>query len=244
VNSSFVEQVLGGRNAIGQSFRLFHVEQGQAAGLRTSFQIVGVVGPFAMNPINPAEDAGFYEPVAPGSWNAARYLIEVAGDPAAFAPRLREIVAAVDPDATVDQAIALDAAWALDRSIFKLMFTMQVILAAVAFVLAVSGLYALMSFTVSQRTREVAIRSALGARRWSIISTITRWAALHLAVGLALGGVWAWVLLGRFAEVQPINTPLTIAVTLGIAGIVGVLGCASPTIRGLRIQPSQALRES
>jgi ABC-type antimicrobial peptide transport system permease subunit len=51
---------------------------------------------------------------------------------------------------------------------------------------------------------------------------------------------------GDMREVQAVNVnvPLTIAVTLGIAGIVGVLGCASPTLRGLRIQPSQALRES
>jgi putative ABC transport system permease protein len=246
VNSSFVEQMLGGRNAVGQRFRLFDAEQGDAAGLPGWFQIVGVVGPFAMNPINPTEDAGFYEPIAPGSGSAGRFLIEVAGDPAAFAPRLREIVAAVDPEATVE-VISLPEAWAVDGSFLKLLFTMQIVLAAVAFVLAVSGLYALMSFTVSQRTREVAIRSALGARPWSIVSTIARWAAFHLVAGLALGGFWAWVLLRKVAAetmVQPINMSATIAVTLGIAGIVGVLGCASPTIRGLRIQPSQALRES
>jgi Na+/H+ antiporter NhaC len=48
----------------------------------------------------------------------------------------------------------------------------------------------------------------------------------------------------RVVQAADVNVPLTIAVTLGIAGIVGVLGCASPTLRGLRIQPSQALRES
>jgi hypothetical protein len=248
VNTSFVERLLGGRNAVGQRFRLAGDVQAESG--PAWFQIVGVVGPFGMNPINPAEDAGFYEPVGPGSSSSARFLIEVAGDPAAFAPRFREIVAAVDPEATVDQAVSLEQAWAFDASVSKLFFGLQIVLAGVAFALAVSGLYALMSFTVSQRTREVAIRSALGARPWSIISTITRWAALHLGVGLALGGVWGWVLLriaaGDMDEVQAVNVnvPLTIAVTLGIAGIVGVLGCASPTLRGLRIQPSQALRES
>jgi predicted permease len=248
VNTSFVERLLGGRNAVGQRFRLAQAVQAESG--PAWFEIVGVVGPFGMNPINPAEDAGFYEPFRPGSSSSARFLIEVAGDPAAFAPRFREIVAAVDPEATVDEALSLEQAWAFDASIFKLFYGLQIILAGVAFVLAVSGLYALMSFTVSQRTREVAIRSALGARPWSIVSTITRWAALHLAIGLALGGVWGWVLLriaaGDMSEVQAVNVnePLTIAVTLGIAGIVGVLGCASPTLRGLRIQPSQALRES
>ena len=247
VNASFVEQVLSGRNAVGLHFRLETPEQGTAEGRPTWFEIVGVVGAFGMNPINPAEDAGFYEPVRPGTSNPARYLIEVGDDPAAYAPRLREIVASVDPDATVDEAIALDAAWRNDGGVFRWMFVMEIILAGVAFVLAVSGLYALMSFTVSQRTREVAIRSALGARPRSIIATIARRAALQLGIGLTLGGVWAWVLLKQIVDdplIQPINMPLTIGATLVLTAIVGAIGCASPTIRGLRIQPSEALRES
>lgn len=249
VNTSFVERLLGGRNAVGQRFRLARAVQ--AEGGPAWFEIVGVVGPFGMNPIHPAGDAGFYEPVRSGATSSVRFLIEVAGDPAAFAPRFREIVAAVDPEATVDEAVPLDQAWASDAGIYTVIYGIQIVLAGIAFVLAVSGLYALMSFTVTQRTREVAIRSALGAGPWSIISTITRWAGLHLAIGLALGGVWAWVLLrviapGEVRELQAahVNVPLTIAATLAIAGIVGILGCASPTLRGLHIQPGEALRES
>jgi predicted permease len=248
VNTSFVELVLGGRNAIGQRFRLASFEYATGVGRPTWFQIVGVVGPFGMNPINPTEDAGFYEPLAPGSCNPVRYLVEVAGDPAALAPHLREIVAAADPEATVDEAIPLQEAWEVEGRILHWWVIMQVVLAGVAFLLAVSGLYALMSFTVSQRTREVAIRSALGARPWSIVSTIARRAALQLGIGLALGGVWAWVLLrqlgGGGPYTQSINMPVTIVATLVVTAIVGVVGCASPTIRGVRIQPSEALRES
>jgi hypothetical protein len=239
VNISFVEQVLEGRNAVGQRFRL---ERGSAW-----FEIIGVVGPFGMNPENPTKDAGFYVPLALGASNPARYVVEVAGDPAAFAPRLREIVAAVDPEATVDEAVPLEEAWELEGSIGRWMLIMMFVLAGVAFLLAVSGLYALMSFTVSRRTREVAIRSALGARPWSIVSTIARRAALQLGIGLTLGGVWAWVLLNRLVVDEPlstpINVPVTILVTLAVTAIVGVVGCASPTIRGVRIQPSEALRD-
>ena len=247
VNTSFVEDVLGGRNAVGQQFRLEMPEQGTAEGRSVWFEIVGVVEALGMNPINPAEDAGFYEPVPAGTSNPARYLIEVRGDPAAYAARLREIVAAVDPNATVDEAIALDAAWKSDGGVFRWMFMMEIILAGIAFILAVSGLYALMSFTVSQRKREVAIRSALGARPRSIIVTIARRAALQLGIGLALGGVWAWILLNQIVDdplIRPINMPVTISATLVLTAIVGAIGCASPTIRGLRIQPSDALRES
>ena len=247
VNTSFVEHVLGGRNAVGQHFRLAPFEYPTGVGRATWFRIVGVVGAFGMNPINPTEDAGFYEPVAPGSSNPARYMVEVVGDPAAFAPRLREIVATVAPEATVGAAVSLKDAWKVDGAIYRWSSIMEVVLAGVAFLLAVSGLYALMSFTVSQRTREVAIRSALGAGAWSIVSTIARRTALRLAIGLALGGVWAWVLLAELMNepyIQPINMPGTIGATLVVTAIVGVVGCASPTIRGLRIRPSEAMRES
>ncbi|MGH7574216.1 MAG: FtsX-like permease family protein [Longimicrobiales bacterium] len=174
-------------------------------------------------------------------------MIEVAGDPAAFAPRLREIVAAVDPEATVGEAISLEKAFEINGRLFQWMFMMEVALAGVAFILAVSGLYALMSFTVSERTREVAIRSALGAPPSSVVATIARRAAVQLGIGLALGGVWAWVLLRQFVNdpmFLPINMRMTIIATLVVTAIVSVVGCASPTIRGLRIQPSEALRES
>jgi ABC-type antimicrobial peptide transport system permease subunit len=104
-----------------------------------------------------------------------------------------------------------------------------------------------MSFAVSQRTREVAIRSALGARPSSIVSTIARGTAAQLGIGLALGGVWAWVLLGLIVDdplILEIDKPVIVATTLLVTALVGVVGCASPTIRGLRIRPSDALRES
>ena len=246
VNTTFVEQVLGGQNAVGQRFRLETPVQA-TEGRPAWYEIVGVVGRFGMNPMNPIEDAGFYEPLAAGASNPARYLVEVDGDPTAFAPRLRQIVAAVDPEATVDEAISLAEAWELDGALIRWLFLTELVLAGVAFVLAVSGLYALMSFTVSQRAREVAIRSALGARPWSIVSTIARKTAIQLGIGLALGGVWAWVLLSEIdrddGSILSINKPVTILVTLAVTAIVGVVGCAAPTIRGVRIQPSEALRE-
>ena len=135
---------------------------------------------------------------------------------------------------------------AVEGIVFRGLFLMEVLLAGVAFLLSATGLYALMSFTVSQRTREIGIRTALGARPWSIISTIARRAAIQLGLGLALGAVWAWLLLEEVSAdsmALPINIPVTIAYTMAGAALVGVVACASPTMRGLRIQPSEALRE-
>jgi ABC-type antimicrobial peptide transport system permease subunit len=198
-----------------------------------------------MNPLNPKRDAGYYG-VKPLGELRPNYLVEVAGDPAAFAPRFRSIVAAVDPEITVEGAMAVSEVMASEGNFFRMMYSIQLALAAVAFLLSVSGLYALMSFTVSQRTREIGIRTALGARPWSIVSTIGRRAALQLGVGVILGGAWAWMLLRQItsATIGEVDVPLTVAVTMAATALVGAAACASPTLRGLRIQPSEALRES
>lgn len=246
VNTSFVEQVLGGQSAVGRRFR-YPVGSGEGDPSEYEwFQIVGVVGPFGVNAVNPTRDAAIYLPHAPGDINPMEYLVEVAGDPTAFVARFREIVASVDSDATVEEPMPLVNQIKAEATIFRWLASMEVGLAGVAFLLSLSGLYALMSFTVSQRTREIGIRTALGARPWSIVSTIARRAAFQLGVGLALGAVWAGILLDQISRdvmVVPIDIPATIAVTLACAALVGVGACASPTLRGLRIQPTEALRE-
>ena len=118
--------------------------------------------------------------------------------------------------------------------------------AGAAFFLSAMGLYALLSFTVSQRTREIGIRTALGARTVDIISAVARRAALQVGVGLALGVGWGWVLLNNTRNdvtIEVGNIPLTLALTGTVAGCVCLLACARPTLRGLRIQPTEALRE-
>ena len=88
--------------------------------------------------------------------------------------------------------------------------------------------------------------TALGAHVWGILSTIARRAVIQLSVGPALGAVWAWILLRGIANdaiVIPINLPVTISLTTVVAALVGVIACASPMLRGLRIQPTEALRE-
>jgi putative ABC transport system permease protein len=118
--------------------------------------------------------------------------------------------------------------------------------ASVAILLSVAGLYALMSFTVTQRTREIGIRWALGARRRQIVVMVAQQAALQLLAGVSLGvagslwmfremaGDWLMTPDGRY-------TVLT-AIALRTL-LVGGIACVRPTARGLRLQPTEALRE-
>ena len=243
VNESFVRHFLGGRNAVGQRLRYEPRRTAWWGALDEEewYEIVGVVGAFGTNPYSSARDAAIYHPLAPGEVNPIRYTVEVAGDPEAFLPRFRQIAASVDPEATVGSGLLNASPGAGGMSILVLVF------ASAAFLLSATGLYALMSFTVSQRTREIGIRAALGAGTADIVSSVARRAALQVGVGLALGVGSGWVLLNGQSNqrtFEPGNIPLTLALTAAVAGCVCLLACAYPTLRGLRIQPTEALRES
>lgn len=243
VNSNFVRDVLGGGGAIGQRIR-YTAREGQEP--NEWHEIVGVVGSLGMRIRFPDRDAGVYHPTGADEIHPMRYLIEVDADPGAFVPRLREIASGIDPDAIVQDPREVLELVEQDRLIEGLASLLVVALSLIGTLLAAAGLYALMSFTVSQRTREVGIRSALGARPVDVVKTIATRAAFQLALGVAAGAVFGtWMLRQLRMELEV--TSLSIPVVLfgvGIVVIVLVTGaCLPPIIRGLRIQPTEALRE-
>lgn len=243
VNQAFVDDWLGGRNPLGQRFRYppFNTPPEE----RVWYEIVGVVGPFGANPLNATRTQAVYHPMVPGSRATVNYMVEVSGDPSDFVPRFRHIVATVDPSATVANTLPVLERMRLEIHAFRAMSLGQLLLSGVAFLLSLTGLYALMSFTVAQRTREIGIRTALGAGATRIISMISLRAGLQLAAGLALGSAWGVFLLQDLngdAALLPIDIPATIALTVCCAASVGALAALVPTLRGLRIQPTEALR--
>lgn len=244
VNTSLVEEALNGRSAVGLRFRL--AGRGDvAAEYGEWFEIVGVVGPFGMFTLNPTRDAGYYLPVAAGAAREMGYLVEVAGEPEAFLPRFRALAAEVDPEATTAGFVLADG-MRRESGVLRGLSSTMVLIAAVAFLLAVTGLYALMSFTVSQRTREIGIRVALGARPSDIVLAVARRAAAQLSLGLILGAGLGWLLLGMFMEQElavQVSKPMTLAATVACAALVGAAACLKPTLRGLRIRPTEALGE-
>ena len=104
-----------------------------------------------------------------------------------------------------------------------------------------------MSFTVAQRTREIGIRTALGALPGSIVTMIARRAAIQLAVGVLLGIALAAALLAEAAGdvvlMNPQGMPRVVAAAVAGTVLVGVVACVLTTLRGIRIQPTEALRE-
>ena len=235
VNTTFVEEVLGGRSPIGKRIR--YPTRGEDP--NPWYEIVGVVGSLGMNWLDPALDAGVYHPTGPGEINPVGFVIEAGDDPAAFTPRLRAIAAEVDPAAMIQQPTLLPDFEDLETALDRLGALALVLLSGVTILLSAAGLYALVSFTVARRTREIGIRSALGAPPRSIAFTIARRAAIQLALGVAVG---AWFAPSLFFENSQNTLPIVAGVVAGTM-LVGMLACLVPTLRGLRIQPTEALRE-
>jgi putative ABC transport system permease protein len=206
--------------------------------------VVGVVGSAGMVTEigNRRDDSGFYRPLRAGELHPVRLGVHLAGPPAAFAARLRAIVADVDPTVLVDDPLPLNEVVNLDRELMQWALLGVGVVAGIALVLSVAGLYALMSFTVSQRTREIGVRSALGADVADIMAVVVRRALFQLSLGVALAVVGSLVAL---LKVFPTDSEEWLWQLVGASALVlaiGLAACVVPTLRGLRIRPVEALR--
>jgi predicted permease len=246
VNESFVERVLGGRNPIGRRFRYMHFEEwpdSRSAVDQPWYEIVGVVRDlgFSYGDFDP-KVAGFYHPVETGSVLPVRMAVHVRDGAQTFAPRLRVLAAGVDPGLRLYDVMSLADVDESELRFYDFWFWIVVILGGVALLLSLAGIYAVMSFTVSQRTREIGIRVALGAERKRLVAAVFRRPLLQVAMGTAVGGALIFGLLagGGVALSVP-----TIAALLGYLTVmlgVCMIACVVPTRRALRIEPTEALR--
>jgi predicted permease len=244
VNESFVERVMRGRNPLGRRVR-YAVPPGAEGG--PWWEIVGVVGRLGMSQLRPQADEGIYEVAAPGELRPIRFAVRVGDDPEALVPRLRAIVARIDPSAMILEPSALDEVFSDKRFIVTWLAALVTLLSSVALVLSAAGLYALVSFTVAERTHEIGIRTALGAQAANIVSTIAKQVFLQLSVGVLLGiALSAWIMPLIVAEEEPFFYTDHWQLTVGLAALgvvaVGMLACVPPTRRALTIHPVDALK--
>lgn len=249
VNTSFVERVFGGRNAVGRRIRYRTpgdtvIEAGSAA---EWYEIVGVVGRLGMNRFVPEQDAGLYRPVEATEGGSVWLAIHAGPDPTALTPRVRTILADIEPFAMLRNPAALAEVPSPNEFEHLLWTVLMGVGIVVAGLLGISGLYALVAFTVERRTREIGIRRALGAQAAAVVTTILRRAALQLGIGIVFGGTAGILMVREFSGrvwLPPPNWPTILAALTGGVILMGLLACMSPTLRGLGISPSEALRAS
>ena len=250
VNESFVRLVLGGRNPIGRHIRYVRREEEQEGLLPEAergpwYEIVGVVKDLGMAPYGPEDPkyAGFYHPTDAAHTYPVRIAVHVRGDPAAFVPRLRALVSRADAALGMDDVMPL--ASVRDGELRFLDFWTQLtsVLCGMALLLSLAGIYAVMSFTVSRRTREIGIRMALGADRRRLVMSVFRRPVRQVGLGVLAGTGLVSLLL--FAVFRGTLSMAHVGALLGYSAFmfaVCLLACAVPTRRALSIEPTEALK--
>lgn len=239
VNTTFVERVLGGEHAIGRRIRFVPRGDGEPGPWK---EIVGVVDHLGMRLISPENDQGVYLPVAPGELETVRLAIHVKGDPLGFVPRLREVAADVAPDLIVSVTGPLDDIFEGDWYLILALSLGAGLLVGVLLALAASGIYAIMSFAVSERTTEIGIRSALGADRRDLVVLVARRAMAQIAAGVLIGMPLAALFLVNDVGSRYVGAGKTLVVGIMVMAVVGLAACTGPTLRALRIDPNVALK--
>ena len=241
ISESFAARHFAGADPIGRRIKVGHVRDPDEA-WRT---IVGVVGSVRSRALDRVPEPEVYLPLAQLPPRGLSLVIRTEGDPAALAPAFREAVWSLDRDLPVGELATLEQLFAASLAPQRFLTTLLGAFAALALVLGTVGIYGVMAFTVSRRTREIGIRMALGARPGDVLrATMRHGAALTLA-GLALGLAGAVAasraLSGLLFEVDPLD-PLTLAGVALLLAAASLFACFWPARRATRVDPMVTLR--
>jgi predicted permease len=218
---------------------------------RQPLQIVGIAAGVYQQGRDTAPMPGFYLPNAQQPPQSAilalRTQTRIQTDPAAFTNAVRRQVLALDRNQPISEVKTLAAVLDASEDQRRLMFSLLGAFSVVATLLAVLGLYSVISYSVVERTREIAIRQALGAQRGSILALV-----LRQGLGLALGGIVLGIagaagltrlLTSMLFGVKAID-PVTFALAAMIFLIVALAASYIPARRAAAVEPMAALRDS
>ena len=246
VNETFVREVLDGEPAVGQRL-LFGRDD-------DPWEVIGVVADIRYDGLGARESEAEafispYQARTAGMFGRSLSLPTVAvrttGDPLAVIPFLEQAVAAAHPGAALDDVMTMDArlSAAIEQPRFYAVFVGC--FAALALFLAAFGIYGLLSYTVSQRRREIGVRMALGAQRNDILALVVRQGSALVAAGAVLGLAAAAAsarILESFLYGIATDDPLTFAAAPLVLVAVALAACWLPGLRATRINPMDALR--
>jgi putative ABC transport system permease protein len=245
INESLAKVFFPGEDPIGKQLHNFGAR-------RLNYTVVGVVGDVEHNsPEVQLQRFQAYYPYTQDPWgsipdNSATLVVSVRGDPNAVVPDVRKAIASFDPDLPLSNIFTLDQLVAKGFAARSLSMLVVSVFSGAALLLAAVGLYAVLSYSVSQRKREMGIRIALGAQAFNIVRLVLTQGFWIGAAGFATG-ILVTLISGRFFQGALYHVPSLDPVTLAFAAIVlslaSIFACLLPAIRATRIDPIKALRE-
>jgi putative ABC transport system permease protein len=246
INDELAAQFFAGEDPIGRRVR-FTQRQPRPGDTPEAWRtIVGISSPILHgSPQDSYFNSVIYVPYRQDSPSAASLVIRTALPPASLMDAVRREVQALDADQPVFTTQTLRQTLAADRWAYRTFGSLFVILAVIAVVLSTVGLYAVMSYFVTQRTQEIGVRIAVGAERSDVSWLVLRRGLIQLAIGLPFGLAGA-LALGVILESMLVGMtpgdPLTFTVITLTSILVAVAACLLPARNAMRVDPMVALR--
>ncbi|MGH7460818.1 MAG: ABC transporter permease, partial [Longimicrobiales bacterium] len=240
VNRSFARKYFPDQSAVGRRIRL-----GNSQSTRPWLTIAGVVPDATAGELGEDPPEVMYVPFAQNAQRSMAIVARTQGDALGIISGVRETVAALNADLPIYQTRELRDAIAAETWFYRVFGVLFMIFGLIALLLAAIGLYAVMSFSVSQRTREVGIRMAVGAQARDVLKMIMRQGLLQVGLGMVFGLIFA-LLMSRLLsiilfDVQP-RDPLIFGSIALILVITALAACLVPARRATSVHPLEALR--
>ncbi|MGH7469240.1 MAG: ABC transporter permease [Longimicrobiales bacterium] len=236
INEAMAQQFWPGENPVGKRMRVLFSPWAT---------VVGVVGNVRQRTLGQPAEPEMYLPHTQEPWGGLTLVLRTAGDPQLLAGAVRDRIRAFDRDLPTGQIQSLEqVVWNSVRSP-RFNALLLGIAGSVALLLALIGIYGVMSYSVARRTHEIGIRTALGASSSEVLKLILTQAMTLAGAGIALGLLGALalsrVLHRMLFEVEPTD-PLTFVLIAVLLAAVCLLACYLPTRRAMRVDPMIALR--
>ena len=239
VNAALARRYYAGRNVVGAPLAF-------AGSGDRPLQIVGVIADTRTEDLSLPAEPEVYLPFWQSGAFSKHLVIRASGDPAGLASLVRAELRAIDPTSAVERITTMTEI--RRESVAARTFAMRLLIgfAVIATLLAIVGLYGVLSLSVNSRIKEIAVRKAVGAQRHQIVGLVVGEGSKLVTVGLVLGAVAA-VLVGRLLQTLLFDVTPADPLALGIAavtfGAVALAACLLPAVRASRVDLMESLRQ-
>jgi putative ABC transport system permease protein len=236
ISEVLAQRFFAGEDPMGQRLRLDSLGQ-------EPYEIIGIVGDVRHRGLDIELRQTIYFPTLRLGYG--NLVVRSVTDPASLAAAVRKVVLAIDPNQPVASVKKMEE-WVAD-SVAQPRYRMLLlsVFSAVAMLLSVVGIYGVVSYVVTQRTREIGLRMALGARRWNVLSLVIEQGMKLALSGVGIGVVAALaltrVLRNLLYEISATDPLTFLCVALILIG-VALLACLVPARRSTKVDPMEALR--
>jgi predicted permease len=244
VNQAFAQKFFPGENVVGKKLKP-GAGVGDPAGPPWR-EIVGVVGNIRLGATQREIRPAMYVPASQlYTWCCLYSVVRTSLDPESLKASVEKIVAGMDKDIPVTQLRTMSELMFLQLSQPRFAMVLLSAFAGIALTLTIVGLYGMMTYSVTRRTREIGVRMALGAQREAVLKMVLRDAAMLLGIGIVLGLAAA---LASASVLQSIlygtgsRDPLVLSMVCAGVSLVGLTAAYIPAIRAAKVDPMVALR--